>query len=216
MAMMDKGTAEKVKEALSGMKADVHLLLFTDRERCTLCNETREILEELASLAPKLTLEVKDIVEDKDVADGHRVEMTPATLVLRGTKEANERTGIRFLGIPAGYEFTSLIDAIVTVSNGEDAISKEGVEVLRGLKKDVHIQVFVTPTCPYCPRAVVLAHHMALHSDRVTADMVEAQEFPELAMRYKVMGVPRTVINGTLHQEGAAPERMIIELIKKA
>jgi glutaredoxin len=77
------------------------------------------------------------------------------------------------------------------------------------------MQVFVTPTCPYCPRAVILAHHMALVSDKVTADMVEAQEFPEMAQKYKVMGVPRTVINEKHHQEGAAPERMIIQLLQK-
>ncbi len=216
MPMMDEDTVTKVREALEGMKENVHLLLFTDRERCTLCNETLEIVKELSTLSPKLSFEVLDLVDDQDRAIQYGVELTPALLVLKGTKEANDYPGIRFFGIPAGYEFTSLIDAILTVSNGEEAISKEGIEVLKGLTKDVHIQVFVTPTCPYCPRAVVLAHHMAMHSERVVADMVEAQEFPELSMKYKVMGVPRTVINGTLHQEGAAPERMIIELIKKA
>lgn len=216
MPMMDGETAAKVKEALEGMKESVHLLLFIDKERCTLCSETREIVTELSTLAPKLTFEVLDIKEDQDMAKKYNVELTPALLVLKGTKETNDYPGIRFFGIPAGYEFTSLIDAILTVSSGEEAISREGIEVLKGLKKDIHIQVFVTPTCPYCPRAVVLAHHMAIHSERVVADMVEAQEFPELSMKYKVMGVPRTVINGTLHQEGAAPERMIIELIKKA
>jgi len=216
MPMMDPGTAETVKQAFEGMKGNVHLLIFTDRERCTLCSETVEIMAELSSLSPRLTYEAVDITEDQDRARMYGVELTPAMIVLKGTKEANEYLGIRFFGIPAGYEFTSLIDAIMTVANGEDAISKEGVEVLKGLNKDIHIQVFVTPTCPYCPRAVVLAHHMAMHSERVVADMVEAQEFPELAMKFGVMGVPRTVINGKLHQEGAAPERMIIELIKKA
>lgn len=216
MAIMDAETAGKVKETLEGMKGKVHLLLFTDKERCTLCRETAEILEELSALGPQLTYEALELGENEEKARSYGVELTPAIIVLKGDRDENEYPGIRFFGIPAGFEFTSLMDAIMTVSNGENAISKEGVEVLRGLKKDVHIQVFVTPTCPYCPRAVVLAHHMALHSERVVADMVEAQEFPELAMKYKVMGVPRTVINGTLHQEGAAPERMIIELIKKA
>jgi alkyl hydroperoxide reductase subunit AhpF len=74
----------------------------------------------------------------------------------------------------------------------------------------------VTPTCPYCPRAVILAHHMAFASQRVTADMVEATEFPELSARYHVMGVPRSVINENVHQEGAVPEPMLLAKLREA
>src|SRR5690606_36762162 len=81
---------------------------------------------------------------------------------------------------------------------------------------DVHLQVFVTPTCPYCPRAVVLAHAMAIASDRVRADMVEATEFPHLSMKYNVMGVPRTVINDREFVEGAVPEYMLVDAIRAA
>jgi glutaredoxin len=78
------------------------------------------------------------------------------------------------------------------------------------------MQVFVTPTCPYCPQAVLLAHKMALESDLVTADMVEATEFPHLSMKYSVMGVPRTVINETVHMEGAAPEPLLLAKVQEA
>ncbi|MBL8056026.1 MAG: thioredoxin family protein, partial [Anaerolineales bacterium] len=71
-------------------------------------------------------------------------------------------------------------------------------------------QVYVTPTCPYCPRAVVLAHKLAMASDWITADMVEASEFPHLANRYQVYGVPRTVIEDVVHIEGAQPEPQVI------
>ena len=62
----------------------------------------------------------------------------------------------------------------------------------------------------------MLAHHLAIASDRVTADMVEAIEFPHLSQKYSVMGVPRSVINETVHQEGAAPEPMLLERLKEA
>jgi predicted DsbA family dithiol-disulfide isomerase len=75
----------------------------------------------------------------------------------------------------------------------------------------VQIQVFVTPTCPYCPRAVILAHALAMASEHVTAAMVEATEFPQLANRYQVYGVPRTVINDVIHVEGAVPESALIQ-----
>jgi predicted DsbA family dithiol-disulfide isomerase len=62
----------------------------------------------------------------------------------------------------------------------------------------------------------MLAHHLAIASDLVTADMVEAIEFPHLSQKYSVMGVPRSVINETVHQEGAAPESMFLERLKEA
>jgi len=80
----------------------------------------------------------------------------------------------------------------------------------------VHMQVFITPTCPYCSMAVVLAHQMAVASPMVRADMVEAMEFPQLAIKYQVMGVPRTVINETVHIEGAAPEAAVLEKLREA
>jgi hypothetical protein len=56
----------------------------------------------------------------------------------------------------------------------------------------------------------MLAHRLALASDHITADMVEASEFPHLANKYHVYGVPRTVINEVIHIEGAAPEQYVI------
>lgn len=78
------------------------------------------------------------------------------------------------------------------------------------------MQVFVTPTCPYCAGAVVLAHQMAVASPMVRADMVEAMEFPHLSVKYQVMGVPRTVINETVHIEGAVPEPMVLVKLQEA
>ena len=68
----------------------------------------------------------------------------------------------------------------------------------------------------HCPMAVVLGHKLALYSDRVKADMVEVTEFPHLGTKYQVMGVPRTVINETVFQEGAAPETVMVTKIKEA
>ena len=57
----------------------------------------------------------------------------------------------------------------------------------------------------------MLAHKLAMASDLITADMVEATEFPHLANKYQVYGVPRTVINEVIHIEGAVPEEMMVD-----
>ena len=111
----------------------------------------------------------------------------------------------------------SLLEAIEIVSKGESGLSASGKERLKGLNKPVHLQVFVTPTCPYCPRAVVQAFRMAVESPNVTASMVEATEFPHLANKYQVSGVPHTVIGDSLQpMVGAYPEAAALDLILNA
>jgi glutaredoxin len=100
------------------------------------------------------------------------------------------------------------------VSHGTSDLAEGTVEVLSRVTVPVRLQVFVTPTCPYCPRAVRLAHKMAMASDWVTSNAVDATEFPDLAQRYQVYGVLKTVINETVHVEGAVPEaRLMAQLI---
>jgi protein-disulfide isomerase len=102
------------------------------------------------------------------------------------------------------------------VSAGTAELSAAMRETLARLTVPLHIQVFVTPTCPYCPRAVLLAHKLALATEQVRADMVDASEFPELSDRYGVHAVPRTVVNDTVHMEGAIPEAAFVEELARA
>jgi glutaredoxin-like protein len=125
--------------------------------------------------------------------------------------------GVRFAGIPSGHEFSSLIEGLILVSGRDSGLSGEIRKQLRGLKNPVLLQVFVTPTCPYCPRAVVTAHQMALESEMVQAEMVEAMEFPELSERFGVNGVPQTTINsGAGTVVGAVPEQQLLLEIQNA
>ena len=84
------------------------------------------------------------------------------------------------------------------------------IEKISQISESVHMQVFVTPTCPYCPQQVRLVHKMAIINPHITGDMVEAMEFPELAEKYTVMGVPKTIINEEFHLEGAYPEPLFV------
>ncbi|MCX8095856.1 MAG: thioredoxin family protein, partial [Caldisericia bacterium] len=97
--------------------------------------------------------------------------------------------GIRYYGIPAGYEFSSLLESIEMISTGDTQLSQDVIEMVKMIDKPVHIQVFVTPTCPYCPAAVLMGHALALLNKNIKADMVEATEFPQLAYKYNVRGV---------------------------
>jgi glutaredoxin-like protein len=126
-----------------------------------------------------------------------------------------EDYGIRFYGIPAGFEFTSLIHTIRMIGTATSQIDEATVEALAAVEEPVHMQVFVTPTCPYCPQSVVLSYEMAYASPNVRADGVESTEFPHLAIKYGVSGVPRTVINDKAHIEGLVPPDVVLQAIQE-
>ena len=215
MSLLDNETRKQLTEMFESLQQPVKLVVFTQQFECQYCTETRQIAEELAALSSKISLEVYDFVVDKDLADQYGIDKIPATIIVEGGAEGKDN-GIRYYGIPSGYEFSSLIHDVLMVSEGDPQLSNEMIDWLAELKTPVHLQVFVTPTCPYCPQAVLLAHKLALASDMVQADMVEATEFPHLSNKYQVMGVPRTVINETVFQEGAAPEPMLLAKLKEA
>ena len=83
------------------------------------------------------------------------------------------------------------------------------------MKDAVHIQVFITLTCPYCPGAVEMAHKLAVESELITADMVESAEFPHLTHKYDVMAVPKVVVNEDIQFEGALPEGEFVGNVMK-
>jgi len=199
-----------------GLVNPVKLVVFTQEFECQFCAETRQIVEEIAELSPKITAEVYDLVDDKAMADLYDVDMIPAIVVLREEDGTDKDYGIRFFGIPSGYEFTTVIEDITDVSVGESGLQDKTKQAVAAIDKPVHLQVFVTPTCPYCTQAVRLAHKLAIESELITADMVEAIEFPHLANKFHVHGVPRTVINETVHQEGAVPEPLFLSKLLEA
>jgi glutaredoxin-like protein len=211
MPLLNAEIAEGVKKELSGLAAPVRLIMFTQEFECQYCAETRKLVEEVAELSELVTAHVYDFVADKEEAERLGIDKIPAIAVVGA-----EDYGVRFYGIPSGYEFASLLHAIKLVASGEAALAQDTADVLDSLETPVHIQVFVTPTCPYCQNSVILGHRMAVASEMVRAEMVEATEFPHLAMRYQVMGVPRTVINDTVHIEGAVPEQVMLAKLQEA
>jgi glutaredoxin-like protein len=218
-AMLDEKVKTQVSEVFQGLSNPVEVLFFgsADEENCQYCSETRQLLEEVTDLSDQVTLKVYDLEKDADLAKRYKVDGAPGYVMVGREGGRQLDYGIRFKGIPAGHEFTSLINDLVLVSQRDSNLSEETRTYLRGLKQPVHLQVFVTPTCPYCPRAVVLAHQMALESPMVEAEMVEAMEFPDLADRFNVSGVPQITINmGAGTVVGAVPENILVTEIEMA
>jgi glutaredoxin-like protein len=214
MRLMGTEEQEYVRERLSGLPRPVRLVVFTRRGPCPSCEATEELAREIAEVVPET--EVRVVGEDEPaVALAYGVDRRPAVAVepAEGPGPAN---GIRFFGFPGGYEFDSLLESMVRVAQAEPGLGGELMGELLGLERPLHLQVFVTQTCPYCPRMVQLAHRMALASPLVRADMVDVVEFPELGMRYGVQGVPMTVIDDAAAVVGAVPESRLLTEVRRA
>lgn len=217
MAFIQESDKAQIKAQIGELSSEVKIIVFTQSANCQYCGEVQSILEEFSQVIDNVKLEKYDIEANPDVAKKYNVKRAPA-IVIMGEKDH----GIRYYGLPAGYEFVALMNAVRMVGQSNHELAPETILQLSKLTKPVHIQVFVTPSCPYCPNAVTLSHQLAMASDLVTADAVEATEFPELAMQYNVRGVPRTVVsvgsseNDDHHFEGAMPEQYFIEELLKA
>ncbi len=212
MTILKEKDRQEIKKRFEELKGNVRLLFFTQEIECQFCKETGQLLRELVELSDKLKLETYNLIIDKDVADKFNIDKIPATVVMSEDKDY----GIRYFGIPSGYEFASLLESIEMVSSGTTQLSEKVIEKVKQINKPVHIQVFVTPTCPYCPPAVLIGHALALLNENIKADMIEATEFPHLANKYNVRGVPRIVINEDYHFEGALPVEQYLEEVLNA
>lgn len=131
----------KVQEALAGMMSPVRLVFFTQATGCESCALTRQIIDQIVPLSDQLTVEEYNLVLDREQAAQYGVDKAPA-IALVGARDP----GIRFYGAPAGYEFASLIDAILLVSNDESGFAEQTRALVAAVDAPVDIQVFVTPT----------------------------------------------------------------------
>ncbi|TET43079.1 glutaredoxin [Candidatus Aerophobetes bacterium] len=211
MALLKDEVRNEARERFKKLTDQVRLVNFTQKIECRYCEETRRLTEEIASLSPKISSKIYNFALDKEVSQQYKIDKIPALVV-----EGERNYGIRFFGIPGGYEFNSLISAIYDVSRRSTDLSLESKDRIGKIDKPIHIQVFVTLTCPYCPSAVEIAHRLALESEYITSDMIESAEFPHLVSKYGVMGVPKVVINEEFGFEGALPESSFVDEVMKA
>jgi len=214
MAILENDVKEELKIIFSDLgEKKVKIVFFKESLNCPMCPQLEELLNEIILLSDgKITLEAYNRVIDSDKAKEYAVERTPAIFI--ENDEVKKR--VVFYGTPSGYEFVSLIEAIKNISTGKVDFDEETLNNIKNIDKDVKIKVFVTPTCPYCPSVVVIAHKFAIVNEKIRSEMIEIQEYPELASIYNVEGVPKIVINDKVHLLGAQGVSSFLDSILKS
>lgn len=211
MALLSEQDRQTVRGHLAVIEEPVRLLFFTQTfgapDTVTIA---KQVLDEIVCLNDHLTLEEVNFVLEQDRARQYGVEQIPTIVLLKGDQD----TRIRFLGAPAGYEFMSLIEAVILAGTNDSGLTPDSRALIaEHVTEPLNIQVFVTPTCPHCPRAVTLAHRLAVESPLITASCVEATEFMDLSRKFRVTGVPKTIVNGSIEILGALPEDQFVRTV---
>ena len=142
MALIQDEVAAQLKQEFEGLLNPVRLAVFSQALADPESAQVKRIVEELAALDPRLSAESYNFVLDKEKVEELGIKRIPAIAVLGSAKDY----GIRLYGLPTGYEFGTLIDAILDVSKGESLLADETKTALASLEKPVHVQVFSTPT----------------------------------------------------------------------
>ena len=216
MALLNDDVKKQVQPLLDDLVHEVELKVFTasslvvpGQDEPGHQRETLALLREVAELSEKVTVTETPIAGDAE-ASSAGITRAP-TIVFR--RKGETRTNLRYLGLPSGYEFSTLLEAIRMVG-GEQAVE----DAVGELVEPVLLQTFVTPTCPYCPRAVLTAFELALGNDKVIAEGVEATEFPRLSQTYRISSVPDTIIGESREQRvlGAQPKQQFVDAIRSA
>lgn len=207
--LLDESVKQQVSQRFTDMKEPVTITVFSTKDHCLLCNEMLDLVEQVGKLTDKITVKNCDCDENNPEMKKYDIKDHPA-LVIEGDKDY----GIRFFGVPAGKEFTTLIESIMLVSSRDPVLAPEIKDMLKKLQKDVNLKVFVTLQCPYCPAMVLRAHKLALASDKITAEMIEASQFAKLSSDFDIFGVPNTIINnGKGSVEGLVTEDVLVKAI---
>ncbi|MFQ6082658.1 MAG: thioredoxin [Candidatus Aminicenantia bacterium] len=216
-SLINSKTAKELEEKFKKeLKQEVDLKVFA--RSITIKDEdpqytefAKKFVNELSEIDSRIKPEFYSL--EDDLAKKWGITSSPTILI-------GQDLGYRIIynGAPLGMEASSFIETISLVSQGKSNLSQGSKDKLKNIDKEVLIRVFVTPTCPYCPQAVLLANQIAIEAKgQVTAECVEANENAELSNKFNVFSVPQQVINDDLNSVtiGVQPEDKFIELVLK-
>lgn len=202
---------KEIEETLARLRTDVTFVYFTEETNCRHCRQEKDFLTELADMASKLHLETYNFRIDREVAERYGVDKVPGTVLV------SERDyGIRYYGMPSGFEFRPFLEDVVMASEGESGLSPGTKGALGVVKAPVHIEVLTQSACSFSAPAMRLAHQLAVENNQITGDVVDVADFPDLVRKYRILAAPTVVVNETYHFYGALDEEGFVEHVLKA
>ncbi len=185
-------------------------IIIPGRPECVFCEDVQTLVQELAMLSPRISPTLHDFYAEPKAATDLGVDRIPA-IVIRG----KSNRPMRFFGMPTGAEFPILVETLVETSRDDTKLQLTTIKLLKRIRDEVRLQVFVTPSCEHSPAVTQLAFRIAQQNNRVRADVFEVTEFPDLVQRFQVAVTPMVVIDDSLVLTGAMDEATLVDCLLK-
>lgn len=205
----ERQTLDWAKFQLTKLGGPVRVRVFAVPDHCVFCNTVEELVNRLAEMSEKVHIFRSGFDPEEPAARDYGVERHP-TIAIHGKRSF----GIRFSGVPMGYQFGIFVEDLVMASTGEADLSEEVKIKLRSVGRPVGIQVYTLPDCLGSPQMARAAHKFSIENDNITADVINVLEFGELAAGKGVLETPKTFIDGKVEIQGVVTERELAERIR--
>jgi len=209
-----------LKKEMVKLKNEIKLVVFTDVKdhegkkirRCMACDGTMALFEQLSRLSNgKLIVEEKSIDIDVEDAKKYNVERIPTILFI----DKDDKEVIRYMGNPLGAETPPFIQSLIYFSGVRSFYDDSIITNLKNMQKST-LKLFLTLTCPYCPGVVPIVNLFAMLSrGKVKTEIIDINVNNDLAMLYKVQGVPHVMINDDQHIYGVFSPQDLLEKITR-
>ncbi len=209
--MLKDSTLRVIRESLAGLKSPVRLVLFTKDSGCDACPEAVEVAQAIKAASPKIALETYDLTMDRDKTTEYGVRLVPSFVV-----QSTVRRSVTFGGAVGGVALTMLLDAISGVASNRVWFPERIASTLTMLRREVYVRVFLENDCMLCKPVAETAMGLALTNRMVNAELIMADDFPELLAKYRIKVLPFIQFDDTLSHEGHASESEFLEMLFKA
>lgn len=194
---INESVKQEITSVLGNIPNNIEISLVKGTENETECQEVEALFNSMATILPRLSVKIYDV--NSDFAQKNGIQRTPAFMV----HAPEETSSYVYYGVPASYEFSTLIEAIRTVGNRMTDLSDTLKDQVKSIKKELKMDIFVTPTCSFCPGVVISAFRCAYENQNIKVKIIEGTHFSDLVQEKGIRSVPRGFINGASAIQGS-------------
>ncbi len=209
--MIKDSTLKIIRDSLTEMRTPVRLVLFTKDTECDACPDAVATAKAIKAASPKIALETYDFTMDRDKTEEYAIKRVPSMVV-----QSTVRRSVTFSGAVEGIPLLMLLDAINGVATNRKWFPDRIASTLTLLRQEVHVQVFLESDCTLCKPVAETAMGLALTNRMVNADLIAADDFPDLVAKHRIKVLPYILFGTTLSHEGHATESEFLEMLFQA
>ncbi|AWB10312.1 thioredoxin reductase (NADPH) [Thermodesulfobium acidiphilum] len=209
MGIIDEKIKNSLKESFLILKESVNIKVFLPEVKDQFYEYTKEIFEVLPEVSEKISVK---FISKSDVPSNLIDEEIKCPIIIFD----DEKLDAIFVGTPIGEEAHTLVNAILIISGTKQFLNEKDASLISDIKKETVVEVYVSPTCPYCPQQAIMAINASLINRNIKTRIIEIFENKEIAQKKAIRSVPVTYVDNEQVAIGLqSNEEFVLSLIGK-